>query len=104
MLDDQALIIKTESGLVIILGCAHRGLINTIYHARQLTGVEKIRAVIGGSHLMGVSEERLWQTISALQEIDTQKLGLCHCTDLPAASILAHEFPGTSFLIKPAQD
>lgn len=100
LLDDQALIIKTEGGLVVILGCAHRGMINTLYHARQLTGVEKIRAVVGGSHLMGVSEERLWQTIAALQEIGAQRLGLCHCTDLPAASLLGHEFPGTFFFNK----
>jgi 7,8-dihydropterin-6-yl-methyl-4-(beta-D-ribofuranosyl)aminobenzene 5'-phosphate synthase len=100
LLDDQALIIKTDDGLVVILGCAHRGLINTLYHARQLTGVEKIRAVVGGSHLMGVSEERLWQTIAALQEIGAQKLGLCHCTDLPAASLLEHEFPETFFFSK----
>jgi 7,8-dihydropterin-6-yl-methyl-4-(beta-D-ribofuranosyl)aminobenzene 5'-phosphate synthase len=100
LLDDQALIIKTEGGLVVILGCAHRGMINTLYHARQLTGVEKIRAVVGGSHLMGVSEERLWQTIAALQEIGAQRLGLCHCTDLPAASLLAHEFPEAFFFSK----
>jgi len=100
LLDDQALIIKTEGELVVILGCAHRGMINTLYHARKLTGVEKIRAVIGGSHLIGVSEERLWQTIAALQEIGAQRLGLCHCTDLPAASLLAHEFPETFFFNK----
>jgi 7,8-dihydropterin-6-yl-methyl-4-(beta-D-ribofuranosyl)aminobenzene 5'-phosphate synthase len=97
LLDDQALIIKTEGGLVVILGCAHRGIINTLIHARQLTGVEKIRAVIGGSHLMGVSEERLWQTIDALKGFGIQRMGLCHCTDLPAASLLAHEFPETFF-------
>ncbi len=100
LLDDQALIIKTEGGLVVILGCAHRGMINTIYHARKLTGEEKIRAVIGGSHLMGVTEERMWQTIASLQEIGAQRLGLCHCTDLPAASLIAHEFPETFFFNK----
>ena len=48
LLDDQALIINTERGLVVILGCAHRGIINTLYHAQQLTGVKKIHAVVGG--------------------------------------------------------
>jgi 7,8-dihydropterin-6-yl-methyl-4-(beta-D-ribofuranosyl)aminobenzene 5'-phosphate synthase len=100
LLDDQALLIKTEVGLVVILGCAHRGMINTLYRTRQLTGVEQIRAVIGGSHLMGVSEERLWQTVAALREIGAQRLGLCHCTDLPAASLLAQEFSETFFFNK----
>jgi 7,8-dihydropterin-6-yl-methyl-4-(beta-D-ribofuranosyl)aminobenzene 5'-phosphate synthase len=92
VMDDRAVIIKTEKGLVVILGCAHRGMINTLYHAREITGVKEIQAVIGGSHLIGASEERLWQSISALKELGVQKLGLCHCTDLPAISVLAQEF------------
>jgi len=100
IMDDQALVIKTEAGLVIILGCAHRGMINTLYHARKLTGVDKIHAVIGGSHLVGVSEERLWQTIDALRSLGIQRMGLCHCTDLPVASILAQEFRESFFFNK----
>lgn len=100
LLDDQALVIKSNAGLVVILGCAHRGMINTLYHTRQLTGMDKIHAVIGGSHLMGASEERLWQTVDALKELKIQKLGLCHCTDLPAASLLAREFCESFFFNK----
>jgi 7,8-dihydropterin-6-yl-methyl-4-(beta-D-ribofuranosyl)aminobenzene 5'-phosphate synthase len=92
VLDDQALIIKTPSGLVILPGCAHRGIINTIHHAQKIMGVTEIYAVIGGSHLIGTSEERLWQTIAALKDLNIRKLGLCHCTDLPVISVLAHEF------------
>lgn len=101
VMDDQAIIIKTEQGLVIILGCAHHGMINTLYHAQNITGVREIQAVIGGSHLIGASEECLWQTIAALRELGVQKLGLCHCTDLPAASILAQEF-GENFIFNKA--
>jgi 7,8-dihydropterin-6-yl-methyl-4-(beta-D-ribofuranosyl)aminobenzene 5'-phosphate synthase len=101
LFDDQALIVNMESGLVVILGCAHRGIINTLYHARQLTGRKEIYAVIGGSHLINTSEERLWQTIAALRELRVQRLGLCHCTDLPAASVLAQEF-GESFFFNRA--
>jgi len=100
LLDDLSLIIKTEAGLVVILGCAHRGIINTIHRIRQLTGVEKIHTIVGGSHLMGVSEERLWQTIDALRELGIEKMGLCHCTDLPAASILTQEFGKVFFFNK----
>jgi 7,8-dihydropterin-6-yl-methyl-4-(beta-D-ribofuranosyl)aminobenzene 5'-phosphate synthase len=92
LLDDRSLIVKSTKGLVIIAGCAHRGIINTIYHARQITGVEEVYAVIGGSHLMNTSEERIWQTIASFREMGVEKLGLCHCTDLPAASILNQEF------------
>lgn len=98
--DDQALIMKSDQGLIVILGCAHRGMINTLHHAQQLTGVIKIHAVIGGSHLIGASEERIWSTIDSLRKFGVQKLGLCHCTDLPAASLLAHEFPETFFFNK----
>jgi 7,8-dihydropterin-6-yl-methyl-4-(beta-D-ribofuranosyl)aminobenzene 5'-phosphate synthase len=97
VMDDRALIIKTPKGLIIILGCAHRGMINTLYHAQKITGVNEINTIIGGSHLMGASEERLWQNIAALKELNVQKLGLCHCTDLPVISVLAQEF-GENFI------
>jgi len=92
LLDDLSLIINTKSGLVVVLGCAHRGMINTLYHAQQLTGVKPIHAVIGGAHLVHASEERIRLTIAALKELGVQKLGLCHCTSLPAMSLLAQEF------------
>ena len=91
LLDDRALIINTELGLVVILGCAHRGAINTLYHAQQLTGVKEIYMVLGGCHLMDASEERIWLTIAALKELGVQRLGVCHCTGLPAAAIMAQE-------------
>jgi 7,8-dihydropterin-6-yl-methyl-4-(beta-D-ribofuranosyl)aminobenzene 5'-phosphate synthase len=92
LLDDMALVINAEFGLVVILGCAHRGIINTLYHAQQLTDVKQIHTIIGGAHLISASEERLWLTIAALKELDIQRLGLCHCTGLPAASVIAQEF------------
>jgi len=92
LLDDLSLIINTEQGLVIVLGCAHRGIINILYHAQQLTGVKPVYAVLGGAHLFKTSEERLRRTIAALKELGVQRLGLCHCTGLPAASLLAQEF------------
>jgi len=92
LLDDQALIINTEPGLVVILGCAHRGIINTLYHARQLTGVKTIYTVLGGCHLMDATEERVWLTIAALKELGVQRLGVSHCTGLPASAIMAQEF------------
>ncbi len=101
VMDDQAVIVKIDQGLVIILGCAHRGMINTIYHAREITGISEVYAVIGGSHLIGASEERLWQSIAALHDLGISRLGLCHCTDLPVISVLAQEF-GENFIFNKA--
>jgi len=92
LLDDLSLIIKTRLGLVIILGCAHRGVINTLYHAQKLTGLKPVHTVIGGIHLFSASKERLQRTIAAMKELGVQRLGLSHCTGLPAAVLLAQEF------------
>jgi 7,8-dihydropterin-6-yl-methyl-4-(beta-D-ribofuranosyl)aminobenzene 5'-phosphate synthase len=99
--DDLALVVTSEAGLVVILGCAHRGMINTLQHARKITGVEKIQAVIGGSHLVSGTEERLWLTIAALREMDVPKLALCHCTGSAATAVMATEF-GDRYIFNPA--
>lgn len=90
--DDQALLIKTRQGLVVILGCAHRGIVNTLYHARTVSGMNKIQFVLGGCHLFTASDERIWQTISALNELRVQKLGVSHCTGMHAALLLGQTY------------
>jgi 7,8-dihydropterin-6-yl-methyl-4-(beta-D-ribofuranosyl)aminobenzene 5'-phosphate synthase len=96
--DDQALFIKTSLGLVVVLGCAHRGTINTLHHARNVTGLETIHTVVGGTHLIRASELQVEMTIAALKEFGVQKLGVSHCTGMPAAMRLAQEFgPGFFF-------
>ncbi len=92
VMDDQAVIIKTKHGLVVVAGCAHHGLINTIYQAQKITGVKRIYAVLGGAHLADASEERVWRTIGILRESDVRKIGLCHCTGLTVNAIMAQEF------------
>jgi len=92
LLDDRAVVINSGDGLVVVLGCAHRGIINTLKQAQKLAGLERINLVVGGSHLVGSGEERVWQTVAALKELNVERLGLCHCTSLPAAAILAREF------------
>jgi 7,8-dihydropterin-6-yl-methyl-4-(beta-D-ribofuranosyl)aminobenzene 5'-phosphate synthase len=92
VMDDRGIVIKTGKGLVVVLGCAHRGMINTLYHAQELTGIQDIELVVGGSHLIGSSEERIWQTIAALKVLRVRRMGLCHCTSLPVEAILAQEF------------
>ncbi len=96
--DDLALIIKTDSGLVVILGCAHHGIVNTLRHAQKLTGVEQVYAVIGGTHLFRASPERIAATIAELKEMGIQKIGVSHCTGFPASLRLAEEFQDAFFL------
>ena len=96
--DDQAIFVKTTPGLLVVLGCAHRGIINTLHHARKVTGVENIYCVIGGTHLLRASELQMEMTIATLREFGVERLGVSHCTGMPAAIRLAQEFsPGFFF-------
>ena len=95
--DDLALIIDADFGLVVILGCGHRGVVNTLRHAQKLTGKEMIYAVIGGIHLIRASDKQTEMTITELQGMGIQKLGVSHCTGFKASCRLAQEFPGVFF-------
>jgi len=96
--DDGALIVNADYGLVIVAGCAHRGIINTIYHAQDITGKKDVYAVIGGIHLYRASEERIEKTIEALKLAGVQKIGVSHCTGFKAAARIAREFGDKFFL------
>jgi 7,8-dihydropterin-6-yl-methyl-4-(beta-D-ribofuranosyl)aminobenzene 5'-phosphate synthase len=95
--DDLALILKTEKGLVVILGCAHRGMINTLRHARILTGDERVYAVIGGTHLYPKTDEQIGKTIESLKEIGVKRIGVSHCTGFHASMRLAQAFGDAFF-------
>lgn len=90
--DDLALIVKTEMGLIVILGCGHRGMINTLHHAQEITGEKRIHMVIGGTHLIHASREQIDLTVAELKELGVHKIGVSHCTGLPAAAVLFQEF------------
>jgi len=94
ILDDQSLVIDHPAGLIVVSGCAHAGLINTLEHARELTGRGNIHAFIGGTHLMTAGEERMTQTIHALKEYNIDRLVVCHCTGFYPAAILYRELGG----------
>ena len=96
--DDLAMIIDTEYGLVVILGCAHRGIVNTLQHAKKCTGKDLIYTAIGGTHLVHAPEERLEKTAAALLEMGVQYLGASHCTGFKAAAYLAQAFGERFFL------
>jgi 7,8-dihydropterin-6-yl-methyl-4-(beta-D-ribofuranosyl)aminobenzene 5'-phosphate synthase len=92
LMDDQALVLKTVKGLFVVLGCAHRGMINTIEYAQKITGEDKIYGVIGGTHLVAADELQMVETVRALQAYKIQRLGVSHCTGPQASARLADEF------------
>jgi len=94
MLDDQGLILKTYKGLVVVLGCSHRGIINSLNHAVQIGDEERIFAVFGGAHLVQESEERIKKTVDALKDMNIQMVALCHCTGFKALTYLSRELGG----------
>lgn len=80
LLDDQALFIESRKGLIVVLGCAHSGVVNILDYISQLAGCTEIYAVIGGMHLSNASDLRIENTINAFKKYDIQKIVPLHCT------------------------
>jgi len=96
--DDQCLILETAKGLVVLLGCSHRGVINTLQHVAGLKGRARIHAIIGGLHLGKASVGKLSKIIDRLKEFDLEMVGVGHCTGPRAFLALANEFKDRVFL------
>ena len=94
--DDQALFIETEKGTMVVLGCAHSGIINTLRHIQTLTDNQPIHTVIGGMHLLHANANRMDQTLQELRALHIQRLLPCHCTGFNATLRLWNEFPKTT--------
>ena len=91
-LDDQSLVLDTERGFILILGCAHSGMINIIQHVVAKTGKEKFYAILGGTHLDFLAPEQLEGSIKSLKKMEIEKIGVSHCTGMKAAFRLHQEF------------
>ena len=93
--DDQALIMNIRNkGLIILTGCGHAGIINTIKFAKKATGIEKIYCVIGGFHLSGQDyEDSIPLTMAELTRIDPQYIVPCHCTGWKATNKIIDIMP-----------
>lgn len=94
LVDDQALYIETFQGIVVILGCGHSGVINTLEYIHTLSSRRPIRAVIGGMHLLNATAERLAFTGEALEDFSIHYLAPNHCTGLNAICDLKNRLPG----------
>lgn len=97
ILDDQALAFTTPKGLVILLGCAHSGLINTLNYFRDTLQTQHVHAVLGGTHLGMCGTDQLQHTIWALRDLDVGYIGVTHCTGLDVYRHLKNEFSDRCF-------
>lgn len=98
LVDDQALVIRTGGGVVVILGCAHAGVINTLKYVEQLRVGAPVRAVLGGMHLGAASRERLDWTIEELRRRKVPQVVAAHCTGANAFAALRAGLPGRCML------
>ena len=106
--DDQAIVINIEGkGLIILSGCAHSGIVNTITHAREFFKIDTIYAVLGGFHLARASDEEIDRTIKYIRSLESRLVVPSHCTGFRAIRRFAQEMPdvfiegvvGTTYLL-----
>lgn len=95
IMDDQSIAMKLKGkGLVVVSGCAHAGIVNTLMFAQKTTGEQKVHAVLGGFHLSGPFFEKFHDpTVAALKKIDPDVLIPMHCTGWKAIQRFQKEFP-----------
>jgi 7,8-dihydropterin-6-yl-methyl-4-(beta-D-ribofuranosyl)aminobenzene 5'-phosphate synthase len=93
--DDQAIILTVKNkGLVIITGCGHAGIINTINYAKELTGEDRIYCLLGGMHLSGgLFESIIGRTVEELERLKPKFIVPCHCSGLKAMIELSRKMP-----------
>ena len=96
ILDDLSLYFNTDEGLVIVTSCSHAGIVNIVMQATKLTGKSKIRAVIGGFHLIDADTERINSTVQELKKLGVERVITGHCTGLKAEAVFLDSF-GDSF-------
>jgi 7,8-dihydropterin-6-yl-methyl-4-(beta-D-ribofuranosyl)aminobenzene 5'-phosphate synthase len=103
VLDEQAIVVRMrDEGIIVIAGCGHPGIVNTIHYAQKLTSEERILGVFGGFHLgfPGVPQSKIDATIEALNMLEIGVLCPMHCTGMPAIMQFARACP--TFLLNSA--
>jgi 7,8-dihydropterin-6-yl-methyl-4-(beta-D-ribofuranosyl)aminobenzene 5'-phosphate synthase len=110
MADDQSLVLHLEGkGLVLITGCCHSGIINTLTYAQKITGINAVYAVLGGLHLSGPAFAPIVdQTITELAQFNPDLIVPMHCTGWQSINRIADAFPdafvlnsvGTTYILE----
>lgn len=93
ILDDSALVYKSDHGLVVITGCSHAGICNIVSYAQKVCGQERIADIIGGFHLLNPSAAQMAGTLNCFSKIKPMAVHACHCTDLDSKVALAGVAP-----------
>lgn len=93
--DDAFLVIDAPEGPLVLLGCCHAGLANTLLTVRERCGIEQVRTVAGGLHLAGAPETALAETVAILVRFGVSRLYPGHCTGQTGIDYLGEHFPGT---------
>ena len=91
--DDQSIFFDTSEGTVVLLGCCHAGIVNTLRYIQGMTGGRPIHAVLGGTHLIAASKTRMDRTVQELRDMGIALLAPAHCTGARAQARIATEFP-----------
>jgi len=92
MRDDFSMVLDTENGLIIVLGCAHAGMVNILDYVTEALGKKQIFAVIGGTHLGFASDQQFQETLQVIDSYNIAHIGVSHCTGLEKAAILHAHF------------
>lgn len=95
--EERCLVLETADGPVVLIGCAHRGVINALRHLSDAMGHSRFHAVLGGLHLLHADERRIDRTIAGLRDFGVDRIGVGHCTGDAAVAALHRAFPGQCF-------
>jgi len=91
---EQAVVLNAKGkGLIVLSGCAHRGIVNTVKQAQRMTGIEKVHAVMGGFHLTNAKPEVIQKTVADIKAMNPEYIIPTHCTGFEAISAFAREMP-----------
>lgn len=90
--DDCSLVLQSNRGLILLLGCAHAGVVNILHHVRSKTGIDSLYAIVGGTHLAPAGDEQFDRTVKELEEFQVRKLLIGHCTGQKRAADLYRHF------------
>ncbi|UCF85380.1 MAG: MBL fold metallo-hydrolase [Desulfobacteraceae bacterium] len=98
MEDDASLLLEIDGSPILLLGCAHAGVLNILDHVKHKMGIHKLSAVLGGTHLMFSDTDNIQTFMDRLEEFSVDMIGVSHCTGFKAAGELAHHF-GNRFVL-----
>ena len=91
---EQAVFFNVKNkGLLVLSGCAHAGIVNTVLQARKVAGIEKLHAVMGGFHLIHAPQDVIWSTLEDLRAMNPDFIAPTHCTGFEAVTIFSQAMP-----------